>query len=758
MATTNAQTFTIGGVTHQVEDTTARAGVATLQTALASLQSALDTLMGTDDITDEIDTYNEIKEFLDGFDVNDPNLSERLTTLFTNVNDLMAAMPNKASATQVNNLQTAVTNLQTALAGKVDAVPGKGLSTNDYTNEDKAAVATIANKANSSDVYTKSQTYNKSEVDAKVANAGKVKSVTINGQTKAPNQQTGDIDLGTIPTMQQVEAAIAQAEATIEQQQLTVITGDRLSLWLDEDGESINIMVGEVPDQAAAPTISHVINNDGTATVTITNNEQGATIHYTTDGTAPTESSSVYNTALTIDTAGPHTIKAIAVVQDKMNSSAATDTFSVESCQTPDIEVDNSASNTATVTATAGSGESVSLFVNKGTPNEQSATGTGSASVTINKTTSSQTLPAEATATATRKLSATKTQNVTIEEKAAHVFSAHKLGGKAVAGTTQGDIQVTLNNSFVNQAATITEEDGVIWWEIDCANQVYLGTTLQNEVDRSSSIFSAGAAKILTIEHIPDECTIINNAYVFAGCTALTQFKVGNSGLATFANTLAGNTSLKVVVLPSTVTSLNSGFPGCTALESVTAPGVTEIINNVFSGCSALTTCVLGQLTRIDKEGFKGCSSLNFANVDFGHVGTIGTSAFENCANLKSAVLVSTTVVKSNAFKITGLTSVTLPEGLTTIENTAFYGNAIPSIEIPESVTSIGSQAFQSDNYMKVFHIKKVIASAAEAATVASNGLNAPAKVTAIYVPAGTVEYYQTAWSAYASKIVAETN
>lgn len=133
MATTNAQTFTIGGVTHQVEDTTARAGVASLQTALASLQSALDTLMGTDDITDEIDTYNEIKEFLDGFDTDDPNLSEQLTTLFTNVNDLVAAMPNKASATQVSNLQTAVTNLQTALAGKVDAVNGKGLSTNDFT-------------------------------------------------------------------------------------------------------------------------------------------------------------------------------------------------------------------------------------------------------------------------------------------------------------------------------------------------------------------------------------------------------------------------------------------------------------------------------------------------------------------------------------------------------------------------------------------------------------------------------------------------
>lgn len=148
--TTNAQTFTIGGVTHQVEDTTARAGVSALQTALASLQSALDTLMGTDDITDEIDTYNEIKEFLDGFDVDDPNLSEQLTTLFTNVNDLMAAIPNKASVTQVNNLQTAVTNLQTALANKVDAVNGKGLSTEDFTAALKAKLEAL-------DPYTKAQ-------------------------------------------------------------------------------------------------------------------------------------------------------------------------------------------------------------------------------------------------------------------------------------------------------------------------------------------------------------------------------------------------------------------------------------------------------------------------------------------------------------------------------------------------------------------------------------------------------------------------
>lgn len=40
--------------------------------------------------------------------------------------------------------------------------------------------------------------YNKGEVDGLVENAGKVKSVTINGQKKLPNEQTGDVDLDTI--------------------------------------------------------------------------------------------------------------------------------------------------------------------------------------------------------------------------------------------------------------------------------------------------------------------------------------------------------------------------------------------------------------------------------------------------------------------------------------------------------------------------------------------------------------------------------
>ena len=45
-----------------------------------------------------------------------------------------------------------VDNVTTALAGKVDKVQGKGLSTNDYTDTDKAEVAKVADKADAEDV------------------------------------------------------------------------------------------------------------------------------------------------------------------------------------------------------------------------------------------------------------------------------------------------------------------------------------------------------------------------------------------------------------------------------------------------------------------------------------------------------------------------------------------------------------------------------------------------------------------------------
>lgn len=64
--------------------------------------------------------------------------------------DWTFAVDSALSTTSENPVQNKV--ITTALGGKVDKVTGKGLSTNDYTNEEKALVAIITDKADADDV------------------------------------------------------------------------------------------------------------------------------------------------------------------------------------------------------------------------------------------------------------------------------------------------------------------------------------------------------------------------------------------------------------------------------------------------------------------------------------------------------------------------------------------------------------------------------------------------------------------------------
>jgi len=75
-----------------------------------------------------------------------------------------------------------VVDLSTPMGGKVDKETGKGLSSNDYTDAEKSKLGALPTKA---------------ELDAALAEAGKVKTVSINGETKRPDA-SGNVDLGTV--------------------------------------------------------------------------------------------------------------------------------------------------------------------------------------------------------------------------------------------------------------------------------------------------------------------------------------------------------------------------------------------------------------------------------------------------------------------------------------------------------------------------------------------------------------------------------
>ena len=101
-------------------------------------------------------------------------------------------------------------------------------------------------------------------------------------------------------------------------------------------------------------------------------------------------------------------------------------------------------------------------------------------------------------------------------------------------------------------------------------------------------------------------------------------------------------------------------------------------------------------VTGIYEGAFSGCTGLTSVTIQEG-VTSIGDDAFFGCTGLESVTIPSSvTSIEDRAFfGCTGLTSVTIPEGVTSIGNKAFYGcTGLSSVTIPSSVTSIEENAF----------------------------------------------------------------
>ena len=93
-------------------------------------------------------------------------------------------------------------------------------------------------------------------------------------------------------------------------------------------------------------------------------------------------------------------------------------------------------------------------------------------------------------------------------------------------------------------------------------------------------------------------------------------------------------------------------------------------------------------------------------------VKSIGNSAFYGCFGLTSVTIPnSVTSIGDYAFSYSGLTSVTMPNSVTSIGNYAFdYCSGLTSVTIPNSVTSIGKYAFRNCSVLTSVHISDIAA------------------------------------------------
>ena len=120
-------------------------------------------------------------------------------------------------------------------------------------------------------------------------------------------------------------------------------------------------------------------------------------------------------------------------------------------------------------------------------------------------------------------------------------------------------------------------------------------------------------------------------------------------------------------------------------------------------------------------------------------VTTIGDGAFSS-NNLTSVLIpYGVTIIGSSAFSDNNLSSITIGNSVTTIGSFAFQNNSLTSVVIPDSVTTIGDDAFSSNNLTSVVIPDSV--------TTIGDGAFSSNKLTSVVIPDSVTSI---GWSTFA--------
>ena len=155
---------------------------------------------------------------------------------------------------------------------------------------------------------------------------------------------------------------------------------------------------------------------------------------------------------------------------------------------------------------------------------------------------------------------------------------------------------------------------------------------------------------------------------------------------------------------------------------------------------------------KIGDSAFESCSGLTSITLPSG-VTEIGKFAFLHCSGLTSITLPSgLTEISSSAFSgCSGLTSITLPSGVTMIFSSAFEScSGLTSIALPSGLTEIGVNAFSGCSGLTSIYVY-----AEKLPNMGSDVFDGcDAKKCTVYVPKGTYDDYWLSEFGYFENIV----
>ena len=265
--------------------------------------------------------------------------------------------------------------------------------------------------------------------------------------------------------------------------------------------------------------------------------------------------------------------------------------------------------------------------------------------------------------------------------------------------------------------------------------------------------------------------------YAFSDCTNLSYLVMRSSRPTTGSSVFADCTNLKTIYVPVGKSSnykyspWNSSSYTIVEGELLKSGGLYYVIDSAKKTASVTFspdgTKYSGSITvpssfsyegknylvkAIGANAFASCRGLTSMYLPEG-LTSIGSSAFSDCSGLKSISLPeSLTSIGSKSFYQSGLTSVSIPEGVTSIADQVFYSSTkLESIELPSGLTSIGSNGIYNCG-----ELKYIVMHSPTVPTTSTNVFGSCSKLKTIYVPVGASSAYKakTPWNSSSYTIV----
>jgi N-acetylneuraminic acid mutarotase len=316
---------------------------------------------------------------------------------------------------------------------------------------------------------------------------------------------------------------------------------------------------------------------------TISDSTPGATIYYTTDGSTPTTSSTVYSGAITVS--ATETIQAIAVATNYLNSAVATAAYTITPPAAAPVFSVAAGTYTATQTVTISDttpGATIYYTTDGTQPAATSSVYSGPIVVS-----SSETLEAMATASGyTQSAVAAAAYVVNISTNPVPVISSISPATASAGGTA---FTLTVNGLEFTANSTI-------YWGTNVLTTTYVNATQLTAQVTADEIATAGITSITVQTPTPGGGTSSIFQFEIDTASGTTTGTIFSSTTATVAS---GSPAAYPATLPSsmsspTVTCLNLP-PGATCSYSATTNTVTITTSPTTPAGTYLVTVVFGE-------------------------------------------------------------------------------------------------------------------------------------------------------------------